>query len=375
MRLILAAGWGLLVAVTLGVCPTYAQQANIDRQIAAALEPLREQHKLPALAGALVTSRGMVGAAAVGVRKAGTQVPVTVNDLWHLGSDTKAMTATMIATLVEQGRLRWDTTIEESFPKLAQSLKPAMRKITVLQLLCHQSGLPANLEWHSFSTKEPLIEQRREVIRRLAEVKLLSEPGSKFEYSNLGYTVAGAMAEQVTHVRWEEMMTNRLFKPLQMERVGFGGTGTLGKLDQPWPHTTDGKPVEHNGPKMDNAEVMGPAGTVHCTLAAWSKFIADQLRGSRGEPALLRPAFYKKLHTPPFEGSDYALGWGTAERAWGGGTVFTHAGSNTMNFAVVWMAPERDFAALVCTNQAGKAAETAADEAVGAIIKIHNRKD
>ena len=115
---------------------------------------------------------------------------------------------------------------------------------------------------------------------------------------------------------------------------------------------------------------MGPAGTVHCSLADWAKFIADQLRGFDGHGALFGPDIYSRLHTAPF-GGDYAYGWLVAERPWGGGTVYTHAGSNTMNYAVVWMAPKRDFAVLVTTNQGGNDAVAGTDEAAAALIQLH----
>jgi hypothetical protein len=155
-----------------------------------------------------------------------------------------------------------------------------------------------------------------------------------------------------------------------MVDVGFGGTGTPGKIDQPWPHSSDGTPMPTNGPSEDNPPVMAPAGEVHATIADWSKFIADQLKGSRGERALLEPAAYQKLHTPPF-GGDYALGWLLADRDWGGGTVYNHNGSNNMNYATVWIAPQRDFAFLAVTNQGGDSAATATDDAVAAMIDYY----
>jgi hypothetical protein len=124
---------------------------------------------------------------------------------------------------------------------------------------------------------------------------------------------------------------------------------------------------------MDNPPVLSPAGRVHCTIQDWAKFIADQLRGSEGKPALLKSASYQKLHTPPFEG-EYALGWLAVERAWGGGMVLNHAGDNTMNFANVWVAPHRDFAVLVCVNQSGQTAFQASDEAVAALITLHTAR-
>jgi CubicO group peptidase (beta-lactamase class C family) len=75
----------------------------------------------PRIGGAIVTSQGLIGVGVTGVRKAGTDALVTPDDKWHLGSDTKAMTATMIGLLVQQGKLRWDSTIGEVFTDLASN--------------------------------------------------------------------------------------------------------------------------------------------------------------------------------------------------------------------------------------------------------------
>jgi CubicO group peptidase (beta-lactamase class C family) len=196
-----------------------------------------------------------------------------------------------------------------------------------------------------------------------------STPGAKFEYSNVGYMIAGAVVEKITGKSWENAISNQIFQPLQMKSAGFGGTGALGQIDQPWPHTADGMPTAQNGPAMDNPPVMGPTGRIHCSIQDWAKFIQDQLRGARGEPALLKPESYQKLQTPPF-GGNYAMGWIVVQRDWAGGKALNHGGDNTMNFANVWIAPQRDFAILVCVNQSGDVAFQASDEAVGAMIKL-----
>ena len=96
------------------------------------------------MAAALVTSKGLVTVGVVGTRKRGTEIAATLNDQWHLGSDTKAMTATLVAKLVEKGRLKWESTVAEVFPDLAAGFHPEARTITVLQLLSHRSGLKPN---------------------------------------------------------------------------------------------------------------------------------------------------------------------------------------------------------------------------------------
>jgi len=311
--------------------------------------------------------------AVTGVRKAGTDVAATPADLWHLGSDTKAMTAAWIARIVsrERGTLTWDSTIGAVLPKQTAGAPEAFRNITLLQLLSHRAGLVANVDWPRASrAAETPRAQRLAAVQTAAATPLSSTPGSRFEYSNLGYVIAATMAEQVVDRAWEDEMPAAIFRPLGMTSAGFGGVGTPGVVDQPWPHNDGGKPLPRNGPLVDNPEVMGPAGTVHCSLADWAKFVADQLAGLQGRGAILRPEMYMRTHTAPF-GGDYAFGWLVTERPWGGGTVYTHAGSNTMNFAVVWMAPARDFAVLVVTNQGGAEAQQGTDEAASALIRLH----
>jgi len=357
------AGW--LVSCS----PAAGQGAGGDARVADLLEPIRQKHGLPAMGGAILTGRGLAAMGVVGVRKTGTDIPATTADAWHLGSDTKAMTAAMIGALVERGRMAWDMTIGDVFPDIAATMPEPLRTVTVRHLLSHRSGLPANIFWGLLPKTGTTREQRLAVIAMLPSVKLVDEPGAKFLYSNLGYVVAGAMAEKTADASWEDLMKELLFKPLGITSVGFGGLGTPGIIDQPWPHKPDGKPEASNGPDQDNPAVLGPAGTVHCTLEDWAGFVADQLRGTRGEKALLKAETYKELQTAPFGGT-YVLGWLVTQREWGGGTVLTHNGSNSMNLATVWMAPLLDCAVLVVTNQGGPDAAKACDEAAGALIKL-----
>jgi len=349
------------------------QQSAGEKGLDEILGAVRQTHSVPALGAAIVTSKGLEAVGVVGLRKAGTEVAATADDKWHLGSDTKAMTACLVASLVERGRLKWETTVEEVFPDLAASMSPAFRKINLLELLSHRAGLPANLFWGLLPRTQTIREQRLAALKAASTVNLDSEPGTKYLYSNLGYVIAGAIAERTADGSWEELISRTVFQPLGMESAGFGGVGTPGQIDQPWGHGADGRPVKDNGPEVDNPPVLGPAGRVHCTLGDWARFIADQLRGARGQTGLLKPETYRILQAPPF-GGDYALGWVVVDREWGGGKVLTHSGSNTMNLAVAWLAPLRDFAVLVVTNQGGPAAFKACDETASALINLYLQK-
>ena len=345
------------------------------------LEPIRAAHHLPALGGAIVTSGGLVTSGVTGVRKLGAEPRASVDDLWHLGSDTKAMTATMIAMLVQRGRLSWDRTVGEAFGDRAADWPEAFRGITLTQLLSHRAGLPANLNWDAIAASSKDVRQQRlNAVTAASKVKPESAPGAAFLYSNLGYTIAGAMAERAAGKTWEDLLASLVFSPLGMSSCGFGGTGTIGQIDQPWPHGPNGQPAPTNGPAMDNREVMGPAGTVHCSIADWSRFVADQLAGARGAGKLLEPAGYTMIQGAKgttgaaMGGAEYAFGWGVVSRPWAQGVALTHAGSNTMNFCVVWIAPAIDLAVLAVTNSGAPDAGAAADEAVSALILSRVKK-
>ena len=336
-----------------------------DAEILAVLSAARAQFEVPAMAAAIVTSRGIQAAAVLGTRKWGTDTPVTLKDLWHLGSDTKIMTSTLAAVLIDQGKLSWTSTVSDIFPEMAPRFDKGFRKVTLLQLLSHQAGLPANLDYGSLGSGS-VTDLRLRVVSLAMRDAPVSPPGTQYLYSNVGYIIAGAMVERASGLDWETAMTRFVFAPLGMGSAGYGGLGTPGTIDQPWGHTKARSPVPFNGPDADNPPVLGPAGRVHCTIQDWAVFIADQLKGARGEPALLKPQDYAILQNPHFGGA-YALGWLVQERSWAGGKALTHTGSNTFHLAVAWVAPAKDFAILVCTNE-GLDSAGAADKVTSDII-------
>jgi CubicO group peptidase (beta-lactamase class C family) len=329
-----------------------------DERLAAAIAGVQSAHHVPALAVAVVRGSGMQSAAVVGWRKLGDPTPAQVADSWHLGSDTKAMTASLAALLVEQGKLQWDATLGAVLPQTPQP----WRAVTLDQLLMHRSGLPRDVAWATCAN-------RLAVLDRLAGEAPLSAPGTAFSYSNTGYVLAGLMIERSCGSSWEHAIATQLWQPLGITGAGFGGMGTAGEVDQPWGHWADGS-LAGNGPGADNAPCMGPAGTVHMPISDWSRFIADQLRGAQGKPGLLSAESYHHLQQPP-PGGAYACGWEVVRRDWAKGVVFTHTGTNKRHFSVVWMAPAIDLAILVCCNQGetGKACDAAVQAALGTVLK------
>ncbi len=342
------------------------------------LEVLRRRHGVPALAAAFARSEGLIALEAVGVRRRGAPDPVQLDDRFHLGSCTKAMTATLLATFVEEGALSWETTIAEALPKeITSEIHPAYRGVTLHQLLSHRSGLPEDsspdpeLQRAVRTLRGPLPEQRLELARFALGRPPAAEPGSRFLYSNTGYVIAAAFAERLVGRPWEELIAERLFAPLAMETAGFGPPGPGD--DAPWGHTARGCRPVPPGPAADNLAVFGPAGRVHSALADWAKFVVLHLKGARGEEGLLlQPQTFRALHEDRYR-QGYALGWVVVQRDWAGGTALAHTGSNTLWFAVVWLAPKRDAAFLTATNCGSDQGFRACDAAVAAMIGLYLR--
>lgn len=338
-----------------------------DATIELLLVPILEKHKVPGLIAGIVDRDGIVSAGVTGIRKRGSPELMTINDLVHLGSNTKAMTATLIATLVEEQQLSWDSTLQDVFSEWAADIHEDFRTVTLRQLLTHRAGLPANAAYTEL--EEPLMEQREKLARKVLSVAPVHTPGSKFLYSNLGYIIAGHLAEKVTSKPWEELIKTRLFEPLQMTTAGFGPPGTKDKVDQPWGH--GGLfPIPF---QKDNPAVLGPAGTVHCSVADWSRFIALHLRGASeksdtDKKELISRETFKILQTPS-PGEDYAMGWVVVPRPWANGEILIHSGSNTMWMATVAIAPNRGVAIFAVTNMGPPAGQKACDEALAALIK------
>ena len=367
MKLILVIALALLCHIPV----TVHAAAPPSKDVSALLAPIIQKHDVPGMAAAVVRGGETVALGVAGVRTRGKSDKIAAADRFHIGSDTKAMTAMLCGILVDEGKLKWDQTLGETFPELKKSMHTQYQAVTLQQLLTHRGGAPADLTkdelwgklWQHKGTPRSA---RRLLVQQVTSKPTEATPGEKYIYSNAGYSIAGYMAEKVTGKAWESPMREKIFRPLGMTTAGFGAPGKAGKNDQPRGHKADGSPVEP-GPGADNPGAIGPAGIVHCSIGDWAKFVAANLPS--GKTKLVKPETLDKLHTPAPGEPKYAMGWKIADnQPWAGGPALTHAGSNTMWYAVAWLAPKKDFAVLVACNQAN---DKACNDAVLALIGDH----
>lgn len=343
--------------------------------LASLITDLRKETKLVGLAAMVMVDGQVMATSADGERKKGSGVPIELGDRWHLGSVTKSITATMIARLVESGQMQWSESIGERFPEA--SIHEDWKPVTLQQLLTHTSGAPANFSYQVM-LKQPALgpectRERREAVMDVIARKPAHAPGEKLAYSNVGYTIAGAMAEAATGVSWEDLVKREVFDPLQLAGAGFGPPKTSSEtLDQPLGHRAILGWKFSAGDEADNTPIIGPAGTVHMTLSDLCTYATEHLRGELGAGKLLASDSYKRLHTP--ERDDYACGWVEKQPSYEiPHTLYWHNGSNTMWYALVVFIPGKNMAVAVTSNDCDiDQAEAAAWKVVQASAKQFN---
>ncbi|MGE0172505.1 MAG: serine hydrolase domain-containing protein [Oligoflexales bacterium] len=330
------------------------------------VDTAQSEGKIPAI-GVLVRKDGKIlFFGAQGKRALRHEADATTKDEWHLGSDTKAMTAYLMALAIQEGRLSYKTEIAKYFSSKTKIHK-LNQNLTLGDILSQGSGLKDIQEvkngdlWKKLWTStKPLREQRNEMVRASLEesphmsAETPSKAERKFNYANINYITAGAILENLYNAEWEQIISDRLFKPLNMTSCGFGVSGEVSETEpsQPWPHVSEGGELISVPPKhkIDNPPFVGPAGTVHCSLEDWEKFVGELQNAWHGKGALLRNKDVSKQYFAAAPGSPYTYGgWGRKEEPFATST-FEHDGSNTFNYAVAFFAPEKNLTVLLVAN-------------------------
>ena len=347
-----------ILIVCLGLSLSAQSAATTVPTLAARLEALRAEAKLPAVAGATFSSSS-ISVSAVGVRRLGDETAVGASDLWHIGSITKSFTSLLIARHVERGEMAWTTTLGEL---VGASRAGKFAGVTLSQLLSHRAGLPPNVPpgiMAAVMEGGPAVAvQRQRILDAVLSGEPAAAPGAAFNYSNLGYIIAGAVIEAKTKKPWEELVQTEVLAPLKLTSAGMGAPGTRDMVSQPRGHVraADGTltPIEP-GPMSDNPPYLGPAGRLHMTVGDLARWGQLHLRGERGQDGIVRAETFKRLHQP--EGTaTYAMGWvsrpaqSLVEGPAAGGRILFHNGSNTMWYAIVAFDASADRGVVIVTN-------------------------
>lgn len=351
------------LAILIGSSRAEEPSLSLEATVAKKVESLRAKTGAPAIALRVTRHGKVVLQMARGDRVKGSGVAATLDDLWHLGSITKSMTATLVGRLVESGAIEWDLTVGDALGEVVEKIHPNYRDATLVELLHHRSGLPAN---PPLQTMASLAEaetdprpNRLAAVREILVMEPLGPRGTTFEYSNSGYIVVGAMLEARLRMAWEDLIRAQVFGPLEMKSAGFGPAGTIDVVDQPRGHRPRLLGIGHvpipPDPRADGPQFIGPAGRVHGSLADLSAYAHGHITGKTrtGKPFLSQKTL-SRLHTPPtVMGEDpeptYAMGW-VASPPGRLPTGLWHNGSNTLNYAELFVDPKSGFTLAFVSN-------------------------
>ena len=373
---ILTARWRywLLIAVApiLVMSAMPAAGGELEDKLAAVCK-LQE---VPGIIAAAVGPDGVIESAAAGVRKRGSNDAISTGDQFAIGSNSKSFTATLAAVLVDDDAIDWTTTISEVWPD--QPVHGGFKDVALEQLLAHTGGFQVDLpttgtDWASFFAERFKPEQERARMCALLLTKPPEGTVGKHVYSNLGYVVAAAMLEERGKKPFEQLMKDRVFKPLGMTDTEFYSANKLKNSKGPilWGHAAgSGDPIKPGALGSENPTVYAGCGTIRTTIGDWAKYIAWHIKESAG-PVLKDDNTLRRLHEGVADrgvpGQQYGFGWIQFESPFG--RTLQHVGSNTNQFSLVWVMPDAKRATIVITNTGQEQAFPACDAATVVLMK------
>ncbi len=349
----------LLLLTLLSAQSVYAQETALqgfDDYVNKALK----DWDVPGVAIAIVKNDKILLAKGYGVKKIGDPAPVTEKTMFAIGSASKAFTAASVAILVDEGKMKWDDAATKYLPGFQLYDPAATRELTVRDLLSHRSGLErGDLMWYGSAFS------RDEILQRVRYLKPSWSFRSQFGYQNIMYLAAGQAVAGVTRMSWDEVIKQKIFKPLGMNASNTS-IKDLAKLDNvATPHAkVDSKVVSIPWRDIDN---IAPAGSINSNVLDMAEWVRLHLNeGKVNNQTVITTGNVKEMHAPQTiirrEGvweiispeahfMSYGLGWFLHD--YKGRKVVQHGGNIDGMSALVAMIPEEKLGIVILTNMNG----------------------
>jgi CubicO group peptidase (beta-lactamase class C family) len=351
----------LVLAVTFGlIAPLHAELSRDEVQTAvlrmdAVAERAMSATGIPGMAIAVVHNDEVIFQKGYGVRKIGGGQPVTPDTVFQIASVSKPISSTIVAGLVGDGALTWDTPIVENLPNFRLSNATATREVSARDAFSHRSGLPP----HAGDLLENLGFQQDQILPRLRQFPLLGGFRSRYEYSNFGLTVGALAAASAAGTDWPTIAERRLFAPLGMTSTSMRHSDFLARSNRAAMHV----PADNRNLILDgkwvarfrrNAEAEAPAGGVSTNLRDMTRWMRLQLAAGRFEGRqIIAAAPLGETHRPQIKtgGGFYGLGWNVGKRF--DRTVWSHSGEFFQGVrSAVSLCPEENLGLIILCNSA-----------------------
>ncbi|MEM8953360.1 MAG: serine hydrolase domain-containing protein [Verrucomicrobiota bacterium] len=350
--------------------PSFRFTSQDAARIDALTESIQNHSDVPSFAVGVVHQNQLVYAKAHGFRSLSATQPATTKTLYHIGSVSKPITATILAILVEHGRIALDDPIQKYLPPnvKAPTYQNSVAEITVRHLVTHSSGLPRdppnrrNVP-HGIRLNPGQAEPYSvdELYQALPKTRLRFEPGTTCEYSNYGFGLLGHILERVANQPFEALMKQSLFKPLGMNHSTVTlDKSTLHRLATHYWHDDQGRP-RIDRPPTRFGDIFGHGGVVS-SVDDLARFVSLQFKSN---PSLIRLETLHNMRTPQTTttGSglllerdglpmNMALGWRVQSPEANGGIV-NHSGEMDGHSAYLAFAPNAELGIIVLANLGG----------------------
>lgn len=364
MRFAVSRVVGACVVLVAGACFA-APPADLDRYAGRTLDTF----DVPGMTVAIVEQGRPSVVRSYGVRKLGDSAKVDEHTLFAIGSTTKAFTTALIAMLVDEGKLTWDTKVADVLPGFKMYDPYVSSEMTVRDIVVHRSGLGPGAGDLLFYP--PTSFTRAEIIHRLRFIKPVTSFRSSFAYDNLLYIAAGEVIATVEKSSWEDAVRKRILAPLEMNE-----TTTTSKLpgdaNRAWPHARVSTAVRGLGPmsalagvtEIDVAAAAGALNSNGAEIARWLELQLNAGLDSKSNARLFSEAQAREMWTPQtllppaqsLKGLElakahfraYALGWNVSE--YRGAMTISHAGGVPGMVTLFTIVPEKHVAFALFTN-------------------------
>src|SRR2546425_8901171 len=256
---------------------TSAQVDNAIREVEKLAQKEIQENALPGLAIAVVFQDKVVYAKGFGVRDVNTKAPVDADTVFQVASLSKSIGSTVVAELVGEGKITWDSKLSVLDPTFAMFDPWVTHEITIRDMYAHRSGLPE----HAGDLLEDLGFTRAEILHRLRYQHPASSFRSHYAYTNFGMTEGGIAAAKAYGLEWEQAAEEKLFKPLGMSSTSSRYANFVTRTNKALGHVlVDGKWVQKF--KRD-PDAQSPTGGVSSSVNDLAKWLRLQLANGKFE--------------------------------------------------------------------------------------------
>lgn len=329
------------VVVLLFLVLFFSEKSAHSQSSIAYADSIRNSYNIPELAYAVVSADSVLELNVAGVKRANTNYKAALTDRFHIGSNTKAITAFIAASLVKEGKLKWDTKFFDLFPELKKGSKKAYRNITLEELLTYRTRLPKYTYTFPMPTSKEITGDNAQQRYLLAKYFFQQKPVklvNGYAPTNVDYILAGLMLEKASSKPYKELVTD--FGNSIGVDFGFDNPNQTDSL-QTWGHDT----LLHPIPPFDNYKLnwLLSAGNINVTLPDYVKFIRVLLNGLNS----LHSEEYEKLL---FSSSYFSCGWFNWKDEVSGHAIASNKGNAGAFITQVTISKESGKAYIIFTN-------------------------